>query len=494
MGTQVRPDFFAGNATSLLIVDEAVTSESEPNDDATKPQSVNLPLVVSGRFDQPRDADWYELETGENGQYAFEVYCERIAGRADPYLVVMDDQGKRVAELDDYGHRINAFDGHLRDPSGMVNLNANRKYRVLVQDRYRRGGPRYQYVLKVRKPRPDFYPAVIHSDNPGPAGTTIWQGGARYLDVVIHQSEGFNGPITFSAEGLPPGLHSAPTTIFNTNRGTFVFWADKDAPEWTGTVKLFATGKRGEKTIRREVRPYTKVWTDAGMNSSRPTRELALAIRPSAPFAMEFEKDVVEVAAGEKAEVKLRLTRHGADFKNEVTVLGTFVSRRIQSAQWQIRRGVNKEITLTIDVQNGRPPGDYTLAVLGQAQVPFNKDAAAKSTPQHAGLSAEPTVDSACPGSGKEMTATAQLRATFHCRSSHSDRAPYGTRRFAPGPLLKSWTQLKTDSLLPRSTRRTPRWWPSQKSARDTGLTRRSGRPPLFLGPIRPGQSRPRCD
>ena len=31
-------------------------------------------------------------------------------------------------------------------------LVAKKKYRVLVQDRYRRGGARYQYVLAVRKP------------------------------------------------------------------------------------------------------------------------------------------------------------------------------------------------------------------------------------------------------------------------------------------------------------------------------------------------------
>ncbi len=364
----------------MLLVDGAVTTETEPNDDAGKPQRVSLPLFVSGRFDQPRDADWYEFETDESGPLAIDVYCERIAGRADPYVVVMDDKGNRVTELDDYGHRVNAFDGHLRDPSGMVNLSGKRTYRVLVQDRYRRGGPRYQYVLKIRKPVPDFYAAVIHSDNPGPAGTTVWQGGARYLDVVIHQVEGFNDPITFSAEGLPRGLHSAPTTIFNGNRGTFVLWADPDAPEWTGTFRLFATAKQGERTIRREVRPYTKVWRDTGMNSSRPTRELALAIRPSAPFAMQFATDVIEVVAGEKAEAKLQLVRHWPDFKSDVTVSPLSLPGGFSLPNAKFTGGA-KEITLTFDVQQGRPAGDYTFAVLGQAQTPFNKDAKAKDRP-----------------------------------------------------------------------------------------------------------------
>jgi hypothetical protein len=39
------------------------------------------------------------------------------------------------------------------------------------------------------------------------------------------------------------------------------------------------------------------------------------------------------------------------------------------------------EGVVTINVQNGMQPGDYTLALQAQAQVPFNKDAQAKDKP-----------------------------------------------------------------------------------------------------------------
>ena len=84
----------------LLVTDTPVSLEAEPNDDPLKPQKLALPAVVSGRFDKERDADWYEIEPTENGSYSFDVYCERIAGRADPYLVVLDEKDNRVAELD----------------------------------------------------------------------------------------------------------------------------------------------------------------------------------------------------------------------------------------------------------------------------------------------------------------------------------------------------------------------------------------------------------
>jgi hypothetical protein len=380
-GFQVRPKFgdASANAQTLLLVETPVTLEAEPNDTPEQAQPIQLPAVVSGRFDRERDADWYEFETAEAGPYAFEVYCERLGGRADPYLVVTDAKGSRVAELDDFGHRINAFDGHLRDPSGLVNLAAKAKYRVLVQDRYRCGGARYQYVLTVGKPVPDFFVAAIHGQNPGPAGMTVRAGGAAYLDIVIHQAGGFNGPITLTAEGLPPGVHALPTTVRGTH-GTFVFWADPGAADWVGAVKLFATGKAGERVLRREVRPYTRVWPEPNIGSSRPTRDLVLAVRDAAPYALSFAAERVEVEAGKKAELKLRLLRHAKDFTGQVTVLPLAPPPPLRVGNAEIAAGKD-EGTVTLDVPPGTPPGEYTLTVLGQAQVPYSKDAKAAQKP-----------------------------------------------------------------------------------------------------------------
>jgi hypothetical protein len=376
---QPRPGSVAANGVPLLVTDTPVSVEVEPNDDAGKPQQIQLPAVVSGRFDRPRDADWYEFEAAENGPYAFEAYCERIAGRADPYLVITDDKGNRVAELDDFGQRMNAFDGHLRDPSGTVNLTGKRRYRVLVQDRYRRGGTRFQYVLVVRKPKPDFYAAVIHHQNPGPSGTTIRRGGASYLDVIIHHKEGFRGPITLTAEGLPAGLHALPATIRD-SRGSFVFWADADAADWVGSVKLIAAAKVGDTTLRREVRPYTRVWPEANLGSSRPTRELVLAVRESAPFALHFTQDRVEAKAGSKIEVKLHVDRRWADFKNPMTVAPLSFPGPIRMSNVVIPAD-KSDVSIALQVQPGTAASEYTLSVTGQAQVPYSKDAQAKQKP-----------------------------------------------------------------------------------------------------------------
>jgi hypothetical protein len=375
-GFQVQPRIgdVLSDPVPVLVVDTPVTLETEPNDTPETAQKLTLPAVVSGRFDHERDADWYEFTTDADGPYSFEVYCERLGGQADPYLVIVDDKGNRVNELDDFGHRINAFDGHLRDPSGVVNLGGKKKCRVLVQDRYRRGGARYQYVLTIRKPVPDFYVAAIHSQTPGPGGTTIHRGGAAYLDVIIHYQDGFNSPVTITAENLPKGLHTAPVVVRGNNNATFVLWADADAPDFVGPVKLIASGKRGDTELRRDVRPYTRVWNSPDQNSSRPTRELVVAVRESAPFALQFAQNRVEVDAGKKAEATLNLDRRWSDFTAGVNLQALAAPGPIKFADTQIAAGKN-EVKVSIEVQAGAAPGEYTLVVRGQGQVPFAKDA-----------------------------------------------------------------------------------------------------------------------
>lgn len=357
----------------LLVSPHPVTLEVEPNDDPKTPQQIRLPAVISGRFDQLRDADWYQFETSEDGPYVFNVYCERIAGRADPYLVVMDEKDNRVQELDDFGSRTLAFDGHLRDPSGTVSLVKNKKYRVLVQDRYRRGGARFQYVLTIHRPEPNFYPAVIHGQNPGPGGLNLRKGGTAHLDAVIHHADGTNAPLVITAEGLPPGIHAAPLHIHTDTRGTMVFWADADAPDVVGPIRLVATSKRLDQEITREVRSYTRVDSTQNIASSRPTRALMISVTETSPFLLKPQQEEITVEAGAKVNIVMQLERKWPEFKSQMTLIPQNFPGPIKMGNVVLPEG-KTEAAVTLEVQAGTRPGKYTVVIAGQAQVPFNKD------------------------------------------------------------------------------------------------------------------------
>jgi hypothetical protein len=116
------------------------------------------------------------------------------------------------------------------------------------------------------------------------------------------------------------------------------------------------------------------------MNSSRPTREMIVAVRDSAPYSLQFASERVEVEAGQKVELTLRLDRRWNDFKTDVTILPLAFPGGFSMPNGKIAAG-ESETKVTIDVQNNRPPGEYTFSVTGQAQVPFNKDPAANERP-----------------------------------------------------------------------------------------------------------------
>jgi hypothetical protein len=199
------------------------------------------------------------------------------------------------------------------------------------------------------------------------------RGGATYFDVIIHQTGGYNGPIVLSAENLPVGVHSSPTTLGLGSSGTFVLWADRDAAITIAPIRLLATGERDGVKFTREVRPYSRVWNQ-GDGTSQPMRECWVAVRDSAPFGLRFQESQASVVAGQKVDVKLKLDRHWESFKEPLNILpiswpGNF---KIQSAQFTL--GAD-ELTLAVEVQAGTRPGEYTLAVLGQGQVPFTKKA-----------------------------------------------------------------------------------------------------------------------
>ena len=365
------------NPQILLVTDSPTQIEAEPNDSRDSPQALTLPAIVSARFDRDRDVDWYSFETDDKGgAYGFDVYCERIAGRADPYLSVTDEKGNMAGSLDDFGHRISSFDGHLRDPSGSINLAPKTKYRVMIKDAYGRGGARYQYVLSVRKPQPDFFAGAISNSN-NMSGTNVWQGGAEQLDLVVHAKDGFNESIAISAEGLPPGLHAGPLTITANSRGTLVLWADDNAPAWTGPIKLFATATVDGATLRREVRHYCRVFNQVG---SRENRDLIIAVRERAPFNLTTEPERITVEAGQKADVKLKLVRHWGEFKNAVNFQPLNFPGQFQLGNGTIGPD-QSETTISIAVQAGTRPAEYTLVLLGQGQVPFNKDASKPDKP-----------------------------------------------------------------------------------------------------------------
>lgn len=381
-GLHVRPRGLenALNPVALLYATAPVTREREPNNTADAAQEIALPTVISGRFDRPGDADWYTFTAKAGQTVAVDLFCERLEMPGDPFVLVTDAKGNELATIDDHGINFNALAQFNRDPVGTFNVPADGKYRLLVQDRYKNGGARFQYVLHLGKPEPDFYPVAFHETPVAPSCPVVGRGGSAFCELCLNRRN-FNGPVTVEAENLLPGVACPPVHVSpQTEFAQIVFTAAADAAEWAGPIRLKAWAVIDGKRIEREVRCCQRRWNIDNINTSRICREICLAVRAQAPYAIKLPAEPVRVAAGATLETKVKLERLWPDFKGKVQLNGLTVPPGFGFASVDVAPD-KTQATVKWTVAANVPPGTYTLVLRGDAQVPFSPDPKVASRP-----------------------------------------------------------------------------------------------------------------
>lgn len=381
-GLQCFPRGFVAalNPATILYADAPVTVEREPNDSADTAQEITLPTVISGRLDKPGDADWYTFTAKANETIAVELWCERLDLPGDLFVIITDDKGNERASFDDHGINFNSLAQFNRDPLGTFTVPAAGKYRILVQDRYRNGGARFQYVLRLGKAEADMHPVVFHATPSDPSCPLVRQGGSAHYELCLNRWHGLNGPVTITAEGLPPGVSCAPVHVSSQSQfANVIFSAAPDAPDWTGAVRLKATSTSGDKPLVREVRCSQRRWPIDNINTSRMTREICLAVRSRAPYGLKVPVEPITVAAGAAFEAPVKVDRLWPDFKGKIQITGLNLPPGFNVPTTDLPADRN-DVAVKIMVGNV-PPGTYTVNLRGDAQVPYSKDAKAAGKP-----------------------------------------------------------------------------------------------------------------
>jgi hypothetical protein len=309
-----------------------------------------------------------------------DLLCERLDLPGDPFVIVFDAKGAELATFDDHGINFNALAQFNRDPLGVFRVPADGTYRLFVQERYRNGGARYQYVLRLAKNEQDFYPVVCHETPSSPSCPVVRQGGSAHYELCLNRRN-FNGPVTIEAEGLPPGVTCLPVHV--SAQGQFanvVFSAAADAPEWTGAVRLKAWAMIDGKRIERPVRCAQRRWPIDNINTSLEAREICLAVRSTAPYGIRLSGEKLTVPAGETVEAKATVARHWPDFKGKVQLNGLNLPPGFQFMTTDIAAD-RDDAAIKFKVAANVPPGEYSVVLRGDAQVPFAADPKATSRP-----------------------------------------------------------------------------------------------------------------
>jgi hypothetical protein len=379
-GLQLWPEPLknAVNPVTLLFADAPVTLDKEPNDTPETAQPITLPTVVCGRFDKPGDADWYSFTAKAGDAISVNLLCERMDFPGDPFVIITDAKGNEVFSVDDHGINFNSLAQFNRDPLGTFRVPGNGTYRLFVQERYRNGGPRYQYVLSLTKSRPDFFPVAFHETPSDPTCPLVRQGGAAFCEVCLNRRD-FNGPVTIEAESLPKGVNCPPVHVSPQSQfANIVFTAAPDAPEWSGAIRLKAWAMIDGQKVEREVRSAQRRWPIANISTSVAVREICLAVREKAPYALKLPPEKLTATAGQALEFPVAVSRLWPDFKGPVQVNGLNLPPGFGFATLNIPAD-KTEMKTKLTVAGNVPPGEYSVVLRGDAQVPFNRDAKAAS-------------------------------------------------------------------------------------------------------------------
>jgi hypothetical protein len=369
------------NPVTLLLAATPVTREREPNDAADAAQELTLPACVAARFDRPDDADWFTFTAKAGEPIALDVYCERLDMPGDPRVLVLNEKGQEITSLDDHGIRSNSLDMFNRDPQGTFTPPADGRYRVFVQDTYGAGGPRFVYALRIGRAAPDFSPVVTHATPTDPSCPVVRQGGSAFVQLFVTRRDGFNGPVTVEAEGLPEGVSCPPIHVSpQAQSAPIIFTAAPGAPEWAGPVRLKARATIGDLQVVHLVGSSQRRWAIDNISTSRMSREVALAVRSTAPYGLKTSSVPQSVAAGKSFETTVSVERHWPDFKGKVQFSGLDLPPGFEVNTAEIPEG-KTEAPIQVTVASNVPPGMYTLALRGDAQVPFSPDSNAKSKP-----------------------------------------------------------------------------------------------------------------
>ncbi len=389
---RLKNDAGWSNPAFVAVVPDSVILDAGRNDRMEDAQPVPVPCEIAGRFEARGDRDWYRFDAKKGDVLSIEAWGDRLGAPVDLYFLVKGVDGKQtlidVDEEPSVFHPSQFYNRTDDPPRQRFVAPADGAYTLMIAAREAsvRADPRFVYRLRIGPERPDFRLVAMPAAPFAPEGPILRSGGKLEYVVYAWRMDGFEGPITLTAEGLPPGV-SATTSGIGTNlkQGALVLSGPGDLAAWEGPITIKGTALvRGQK-VERAARAATIQWpTQPQANFPalvRLDRSLVLATRPEkAPFTLSSEAPRLIVAQGAKVEVPLKVQRHWPDAKTAIQVASTGLPQNINFGNPNLNPG-NDQTKLSLNVPANAPPGEYNVVFHGQTNFPYNKDPKAQQKP-----------------------------------------------------------------------------------------------------------------
>jgi hypothetical protein len=384
---RLRNDVGTSNPFLLTYARAPIVLDNEDNDTPEKAQEVPVPCTIAGRIEKRRDRDWYAFPARKGDVLSIEAFGDRLGAPEDLYLQLRRAGMKQtLMELDDNPEVMNPvqFLTRTEDPPRFRFVApADGEYQLMVSSREAdlEAGPRQLYTVRIGPEEPDFRLVLMPHMPNNPEACLVPRGGRAYFTVYAWRQDGFAGPITLTAVGLPNGVTCPAQTLGrDQHEGTLVLSATADAPDWAGTIGVRGTVESDGRKVEREARAASVTWpTPQNVPPvCRLDHELVLAVRGAAPYLLTAGVEQLTVKQGQRVEVPVTVKRLWPDFKGAVQVSALnlpFPQRQRRPVQVLATLGAGSEKgTVTLRINPNAPPGVHTIVLRGQAAYIMSRD------------------------------------------------------------------------------------------------------------------------
>lgn len=425
------------NPVLIALAQDKVVLEKEPNDKIDQAMELPTPCEIAGRVDKRNDRDYYAINAKKGETFIVDLWSDRMGVDTDFLFTVRAPKATTDTERDDNQETLSGTQFFTRslDPEPYkFTATEDGKYLISVSCRESSFlyGPHVAYRLRVTTEKPDFRVVVMPSSKYQPDTTVLRADGNQYLDVFVFRQDGFTGPVTLNAEGLPAGVTCEPQVIGNGQRsGALVLAAAPNAAEFSGTFVVKATATINGKPVVHEARPATIVWpTQAQGNTPTITRldqSLMLAVRDKAYFKVTLQPDKAFIKMGdklpmpltakqgEKVTVPFAVTRISPDAKVAITLQQIVTGPNAQAMPVTANNGQalpavapdKNDGNFVLDIKPTAAPGTYSIVLKATAQIQYDKDPMGKAKkPVTVETSSTPMILKVLPLSLGKITAT----------------------------------------------------------------------------------------
>ncbi len=297
------------NPVPFIVSDTPQILETDGNDAFAKATATSLPAGLNGRIEKENDVDLFRFKGTKGQAYTFEAFARRYGSSLDPFIQVVNAEGKPLANNDDADGKDSRLDWTCP---------ADGDYALQVSDLHSRGGATYVYHVAASPARPDF---ELRSDDDK---ALLGPGSGYAMYVIATRRNGFAGDIKLSVENLPPGVTVTADRIpANMTQACVVFRAAPGTkPDFRrirmfGSAEISLPGGKNE-TVRHEVTPTQEIYFPGGGRGNFAVNTHVVSVTEPSDVLLKLSTSQVSLKPGGTATIEVDVVRQKGYEKNVI--------------------------------------------------------------------------------------------------------------------------------------------------------------------------------